>query len=446
MASTGRSWTCGLAIGALLTASMGCGAHDEQSLCAAAAQKIADCTQQPPMPVAQSCTAEAAEAIISSRCVDLTPARGKALDTKDVLIGAAVVGVIGVGLAWLFSGDDTDGNTQVAAGQSPQTQVNGYPASGQVQTQPAAYTPVSAPGTSCQLGTPGVWLWRADKSGHLPVYLFGTMHRGILPHEIPQCVWEKLRDPATTVAAAERDVFSEQEEPEPTEDELQRAQLPQGMSLQQIIPPRTWNGLRRLLPKFDPDVLDRLHPQLLGSLIYAMAHYTELLRNGQTEQLDTTMILQAQRAGKEVRYFETDAFHAELDRRLAQLEQDPNLQESIEYLVRAVDDPYSRVRQERQLAQQYRSGDIDALTRSALSGDPRENELLLFERNRAWIPLIEQWSRGPGGQHYGRREQHFYFVGAGHLVGPGSVVELLRQRGWEIVHGPALPTYQPVST
>mgnify|MGYP006146283647 FL=1 len=46
---------------------------------------------------------------------------------------------------------------------------------------------------------------------------------------------------------------------------------------------------------------------------------------------------------------------------------------------------------------------------------------MLTDRNAAWVPQIEQLLRGA--------DDVLVVVGAGHLVGEQSVVEMLRQRG-----------------
>lgn len=73
------------------------------------------------------------------------------------------------------------------------------------------------------------------------------------------------------------------------------------------------------------------------------------------------------------------------------------------------------------------SADLDALEElinGSLAAHPDAYEILLSERNRNWIPHIERFLRSD--------EDHLVIVGAGHLVGRDSVVELLREKGYEV--------------
>jgi uncharacterized protein YbaP (TraB family) len=51
-------------------------------------------------------------------------------------------------------------------------------------------------------------------------------------------------------------------------------------------------------------------------------------------------------------------------------------------------------------------------------------EALLTDRNKKWVPQIEEMLDEPG--------TTFIAVGAGHLAGPDSVVKMLRDKGYEI--------------
>lgn len=75
----------------------------------------------------------------------------------------------------------------------------------------------------------------------------------------------------------------------------------------------------------------------------------------------------------------------------------------------------------------WRAGDHRALADMFVEsmGDQRELlERLLYARNRNWVDAIEELIRTPG--------TAIVIVGMGHLVGEGSVIELLEARGWEV--------------
>jgi uncharacterized protein len=60
----------------------------------------------------------------------------------------------------------------------------------------------------------------------------------------------------------------------------------------------------------------------------------------------------------------------------------------------------------------------------AMREQPLLMDRLLYERNRNWIPGIEALLHGD--------ETAIVIVGMGHLVGEGSVVALLRERGYDV--------------
>jgi uncharacterized protein YbaP (TraB family) len=73
------------------------------------------------------------------------------------------------------------------------------------------------------------------------------------------------------------------------------------------------------------------------------------------------------------------------------------------------------------------AGDTRMLEELLLGGFKEFPELyqrLMVERNRKWIPQLERF--------LAEREVHMVIVGAGHLVGKESVIELLRERGYTV--------------
>jgi uncharacterized protein YbaP (TraB family) len=82
----------------------------------------------------------------------------------------------------------------------------------------------------------------------------------------------------------------------------------------------------------------------------------------------------------------------------------------------------------------WRRGDTAGLGEMFIGqmGDqPQAMERLLYERNRNWIPGIELLLAG--------ERTAIVVVGVGHLAGEGSVIDLLRQRGYTVTQLHALP-------
>ncbi len=76
----------------------------------------------------------------------------------------------------------------------------------------------------------------------------------------------------------------------------------------------------------------------------------------------------------------------------------------------------------------WETGDADnlhALLFQSLKGYPTIHERLLLQRNRKWVATVEKSMR--------QDKNVLFIVGVGHLVGPGSVVELLQQKGHRVL-------------
>ena len=60
----------------------------------------------------------------------------------------------------------------------------------------------------------------------------------------------------------------------------------------------------------------------------------------------------------------------------------------------------------------------------SFEGYPEIENRLLLQRNQDWVKKIQTLLAEP--------EDVFIVVGAGHLIGPGSVVDLLKQKGYKV--------------
>ena len=60
----------------------------------------------------------------------------------------------------------------------------------------------------------------------------------------------------------------------------------------------------------------------------------------------------------------------------------------------------------------------------SMEAHPTLFQRLLVERNKSWIPRIEQLARGD--------RDAIVIVGAGHLAGKQSVIEMLEKNGWKV--------------
>jgi uncharacterized protein YbaP (TraB family) len=75
----------------------------------------------------------------------------------------------------------------------------------------------------------------------------------------------------------------------------------------------------------------------------------------------------------------------------------------------------------------YQSEDIDAMYKATQESEneitSNFEELLLSDRNKNWIPIIEKVAK---------EKATFFGVGAGHLGGEMGVIQLLRKKGYNV--------------
>jgi uncharacterized protein YbaP (TraB family) len=234
------------------------------------------------------------------------------------------------------------------------------------------------------------------------------MHVGVDPARLPGHVWETLA--AARVLAVETDLSAAAGMPVLRTD---------GTSLRDELGPTYWKKLEDAIGIDHASRLVGFKPMIPATIV-AM-HGLPVTRS-----IDGTLEERARAIGKPIVYLET------LEQEFAVLAKWLDL--------RALKDMLDDVTLIEQTSQQmlaaFVTGDeaeILAITarererwlargRSAAEYD-EQMEDILFRRNASWMPAIEAIVTGGGG---------FIAVGAAHLVGPRSVVELLRQRGYNV--------------
>ena len=161
--------------------------------------------------------------------------------------------------------------------------------------------------------------------------------------------------------------------------------------------------------------LDAFEPWMAGLTVTVLA----VQRAGVTgEGVDAHYYARAGADGKERAALETMADQTAAFDGLPVAEQVRFLMASVEQGPDAVGPTFAR------MVETWRTGDDAALGRLMAEGmnTPALREALLAGRNRAWVPQLEALLARDG-------QDALVVVGAGHLVGPDNVVEMLRARG-----------------
>jgi uncharacterized protein len=109
----------------------------------------------------------------------------------------------------------------------------------------------------------------------------------------------------------------------------------------------------------------------------------------------------------QIALFQNMPLSAQADYLISSLEQAHDLPKEVDAMVRA-----------------WQRGDTAWFAnqiKSELGGDPKLYQSVLVARNRKWLPKIEAMLK--------EDKNYLVIVGTGHLVGQGSVIELLKQDG-----------------
>jgi uncharacterized protein YbaP (TraB family) len=273
---------------------------------------------------------------------------------------------------------------------------------------------------------PALWEMSAGKSR---VYLFGSVH--MLPRDWP---W---RTKAIDSAIRASDVFVF--ETAMTQDQKNRmslfvqdhGRLPDGKVLSGMLSPRGLKAFEKALSgtPLDRETVDTMRPWLALVVLSDYQIQNGPLRSFVEEGVDYTLEQEAWERRKAIRHLETVESQLETlmqgtpDSDIAGFEAD------LHELLNA-DETYRR------LLDGWTVGNQAALAKvlASESFDPEEKHLLLDKRNRNWLPQIESMMIS--------RKTIFVTVGAAHLVGPGSVLDMLCVRGWKVQRiktGPSTP-------
>ncbi|MEX2579515.1 MAG: TraB/GumN family protein [Verrucomicrobiales bacterium] len=196
--------------------------------------------------------------------------------------------------------------------------------------------------------------------------------------------------------------------------------LPAGENLGDRFSEETMTKLESYLSErnFPRGLFDRFTP----GMVFLTLSSIEATRNGARPDLglESQFYLKSEEDGKPSRGLETPEYQmSRFD------EIDP---ENLEALVNeSLDDIDQAEESLDEIISAWKTGDGEKIAELILeemaSGSPLR-EVLLTERNKNWIPIIEESLAGS--------DTVLFIVGAAHLVGEDSVVELLQKKGHEV--------------
>jgi hypothetical protein len=271
---------------------------------------------------------------------------------------------------------------------------------------------IAPPGVASEKGRS--FLWRVVGSDGVEVFLLGSIHA--LPKEAYPLA-AKIND---AFAAAHRVIFEvDMEDTSGLGGRMMAAgALPPDKRLGDVLEPETRSLLDGYLEAsgLSFGAFEAMKPWMAALSLTSI----ELMKAGFSADagLDLHLAQRARKAGKNVEAFETADYQISLF-------SDMNEDESRAFLRYALKDMDSVVAQLGDLTQAWKSGDVatlSALLTEAFSDEPELFDRLVTVRNLAWLPRIEGLLKG--------RDTAMVVVGALHLVGPGGLIEMLKDRGY----------------
>jgi uncharacterized protein YbaP (TraB family) len=261
-------------------------------------------------------------------------------------------------------------------------------------------------------------LWKV-RNGETTIYILGSLH--IVP---PGFRWQ-APEIDTAMRAADTFVFEV-----PVDDEALQHQkdfiirnglLPSGKSLRAVLSRFEFQTYSRILTDagLRPEQYVRYRPWLAAVIVgLAYVHRRDITT---LRGVDDVIIGYAQSQGKELRYLES----IEQQMELLMLGNDTSQVRALKQMISAL--PNARSRSE-DLLTTWASGDakrFDAMIDADFAGHSEARDLLISNRNRAWLGRLATLLETPG-------KTALVTVGAAHLGGPSGLIALLCGQGHDV--------------
>ena len=266
-------------------------------------------------------------------------------------------------------------------------------------------------------GTKKNFLWSVEK-GKSTIYLLGSIH--LLPREVmalDKAIEAGYSDSKIIVFETNIDSLSD---PAFATKVTSLGLLPAGQTLEQHVSKQTYALLQQKVGELglQVEIFNQFKPWLCALTLTSM----ELQRLGFNPNygIDKYFFDRAKQDGKDMRFLETIDDQLGLFTEMSRQEEDSFLAKVLQELdtmrVKVTD-----------MINAWKSGDPDKLAsmvKIEFEGYPEVYAKMLVERNQKWVEQIEDLS--------GQDGNSLVVVGAAHLVGDDSLLELLKRKGFEV--------------
>jgi len=201
---------------------------------------------------------------------------------------------------------------------------------------------------------------------------------------------------------------------------LRRGMYPKGQTLSDNISSETYEMLREKLETSGLSILqfDQFRPWMVALTITG----SEMIRLGFDPELglDRSFFNMAKQDSKELLFLESNEFQINLFAGLGRTKQEALLRQVL-IEIKIIESMFA------DMVSAWKSGSaekLNSIMNESFRGFPDLHDRLITKRNRRWVAKILNMARQQG--------DLLVVVGAAHLVGEKSVVDLLRQKGYEV--------------
>lgn len=267
-------------------------------------------------------------------------------------------------------------------------------------------------GTQVRVATPALWVLRDDDTA---IHIFGTSH--MLPENV-RWLHGPVRQAFTQADTLVLEIV-QPDDPAQMRPLVMRLGLnPQGVSLSSQLPAPLREEMSRAAAQagLPMAALEPLKPWLAATTI-AVAGLQSLGLNAE-QGVEQVLAAHAKATGKTIGGLETPEQQFGFLASLPQQDQLALLRSSIRDLKGLKAEAHA-------LMTGWMTGDIDSvgsLMNESLKDSPNLAKVLLTDRNARWALWIKRRMDQPG--------HVFLAVGAGHLAGPGNLLDMLKQHGF----------------
>jgi uncharacterized protein len=270
---------------------------------------------------------------------------------------------------------------------------------------------------SLQAAEPAAVLWSLQGKTNT-VFLLGSVHFLRPSEELPKAINAAYAEAEQLLMEIDMDDLDPLHAQQVT---LELGMLPEGQTLESQLGAATYAKVSEHAKAvgIDPILINRFRPWLAALTLVQL----QLMKMGldANSGIEQRFVARAAQDKKEIRGLET------LREQLAMMANLPAKQQR-EFLLYSVEDTERATREIDELIAAWRTGDTDQLSALMAEGFEQYPDLyrpLTVDRNRKWIAPIEDLLDD--------RDDYLVIVGALHLVGKDSVIELLEKGGHKVV-------------